>query len=81
MADNKDQEKNKKRTSRATKISFVRCLICGGRKYETDMMTMANEFRSCRRGPSGICEECANKQRKKSDGGAMSGYKSVHQKK
>ena len=58
MADNKDQEQNKKKTGRATKISYIRCIVCGGRKKETDLMNVGRNI--C--GPSSLCEECFKKQ-------------------
>lgn len=77
MADNKDQEKDKKRSSRTTKVTYYRCSSCGGRKRETDTMNMKFSSQQA----IGCCQECFVKQGRKSDPGATSGRKLVWTKK
>ena len=54
MADNKDEEKDNKKTKRTTKIEYRRCSVCGVRKRVEDMMTSSR----------GLCKECFDKQLK-----------------
>ena len=66
MADNKDQDKDKKRSNRTTKTIYYRCVVCGARKQETEMITVYQQ-RSLLR--SGMCQECCvNQGRKYADG-------------
>ena len=76
MADNTEQDKDKKRSNRTTKIIYYRCGVCGARKQETDMIygsnhtNMRQQIRS--NNPRGMCEECYLKKVRKSDGGGAS---------
>ena len=54
MADNKDEEKDNKKTKRTTKIEYRRCPVCGVRKRVDDMMNTGR----------GLCKECFDKQLK-----------------
>ena len=78
MADNADQDKDKKRSNRTTKIIYYRCTVCGARKQETDMMNGSNlmNMQQQRRSsnPRGMCHECYLKQVRKSAGGVASKF-------
>ena len=63
MADNNDQEKDKKRSSRTTKITYCRCTRCGGRFRQIDMACMSRGI-----GRGAVCLECWKKLEEKNEG-------------
>ena len=51
-----DEGKDEKKSKRTSRIKYVKCSVCGGRKQEQNM------------GNKVVCNECAEKQNQKRDG-------------